>query len=177
MKFFGQHISAEENAYQKFFHQYNHQVSSYISRKIKKREDVKDVAQDVFIHLWEYRGSLYSGSVENIIFKTANQKISEFYRLKEKQHFYEETNIDYADNSYEELKSKKQKEYNLTELEASIALIIPPLRRQIFRMNKLDGMTQEQIALQLSMPRSTVKNHILKAMDFLKNHHKTHKLS
>ncbi|ALR29253.1 hypothetical protein ATE47_01325 [Chryseobacterium sp. IHB B 17019] len=171
MKLPGKFFNAEENAYKKFFHQHNHQVSSYISRKIKKREDVKDVVQDVFIHLWEYRQSLYSGKAESIIYKTVNQKIFEFYKLRARQHFFEDNNIDFADTSYDDLNSKKQKEFNLTELEASIALIIPPLRRQIFRMNKLEGMTQEQIAIQLSIPKSTVKNHILKAMDFLKNRH------
>jgi RNA polymerase sigma factor (sigma-70 family) len=168
----GRFTSAEENAYQKFFHQYIHQVSSYISRKIAKREDVKDVVQDVFIHLWEYRQVLYSGNAENIIFKTAQQKISEFYRLREKQPFYEQTDIDYADSSSDELKSKNQKEDYLNELEASIALIIPPIRMTIFKMNKIEGITQKQIAKQLNIPLRTVEYHIAEAMIFLKKRHK-----
>ncbi|MFP3596908.1 sigma-70 family RNA polymerase sigma factor [Chryseobacterium sp. SIMBA_029] len=172
MKLPGKFNNAEENAYQKFFHQYNHHVSSYISRKIKKREDVKDVVQNVFTHLWEYRQAIYSGNAENIIFKTANQKISEFYKQHERQHFYEESTIDYADNSPLDLSSVKDKELLLTQLEASILLIIPPLRRRIFKMNKLEGITQKQISIQLNIPQRTVEHHISQAMMFLKNYHK-----
>jgi RNA polymerase sigma factor (sigma-70 family) len=167
----GKFTNAEENAYQKFFHLYNHQVSCYVSRKIKKREDMMDVVQNVFIHLWEYRHVLYSANTENIIFKTANQKISEFYKLKEKQKFYAEATIDYPDNSLEELNQKKQKEYYLSKLEASILLIIPPLRMEIFKMNKLEGISQKQIAIQLNIPLRTVEYHISEAMVFLKNLH------
>lgn len=172
MKSHGRFSSSEENAYQKFFHQYNHQVSYYISRKIVKKEDVKDVVQDVFIHLWEYRRVIYAANIENIIYKTANQKISEFYKRKEKQHFYQESDVQFADTSFEDLKLKKQRDHYLTELEASISLIIPPIRMQIFKMNKLQGITQKQIAVELNIPLRTVEHHISEAMIFLRNMHK-----
>lgn len=167
MKFSGKHINAEENAYAAFFQQYNDQVFSIIERKINKNEDIKDTLQEVFIHLWEYRQSL---DTENIIFNTCNQKIAEFYRKKGKQPLSDSIISDRPDTYPQERKSRKEKEQRLTELETVIELIIPPLRKKIFKLNKLEGIPQWQIAQQFNMSKSAVENQISKAMNFLKKH-------
>lgn len=168
MKFSGKHINAEKNAYEAFFHKYNDQVFSIIERKINKHEDIKDTLQDVFIHLWKYRQSLYTENVENIVHNTCNQKIAEFYRKKGKQPFSDNVLADRADTYPQELKSGKEKEQRLTELETIIELILPPLRKKIFKMNKLEGIPQGRIAEQLNMSKSAVENQVSKAMNFLK---------
>jgi RNA polymerase sigma factor (sigma-70 family) len=173
VKLSGRHINSEKGSYENLVHQYNHQAFSFISKKIPNEEDALDVLQNVFMHLWICKNSLDSTNSPNIIFNTCKDKIAEFYRASKKQPFHENVFSDFADTSFDDLKSAEKKERLLTELEQSIVLIIPPLRRKIFKMHKLEGITQEKIALELDIPKSTVKYHILEAMTFLKNHHKT----
>ncbi|ANF52963.1 hypothetical protein A0O34_21625 [Chryseobacterium glaciei] len=173
MKLSGRHINTELGSYENLVRQYNHQVFSFISKKIQNEEDALDVLQNVFMHLWIYKKSLDSTNSANIIFTTCRDKIAEFYRASKKQPLAENIFSDFADTSFDDLKSVEKKDRLLTELEKSIVLIIPPLRRKIFKMHKLEGITQEKIALELDIPKSTVKYHILEAMTFLKNHHKT----
>lgn len=170
---FRSHITPEENTYKKFFHQYNQLVFSHIKKKIKNEDDIMDVLQDVFIHLWEYRQSLYAGNNENIIFNTCNQKIANFYRNEDKSLDNESVIANHADTSGEDLKSAKKKEKRLENIEESIELLIPPIRKKIFKMNKLEGISQEQIAIQLNISKRTVKYHIAEAMTFLRNQNKS----
>ncbi|WP_165835266.1 RNA polymerase sigma factor [Chryseobacterium viscerum] len=171
MTFFKKHI-IEKSSFEGLYYHYNHQIFTCISRSIENRDDVMDVMQEVYIHLWEYREKLLAENAESIIFNTCKQKISKFYRTTNRQPFFEEMASDYADPSPEELKSVNKKEQHLYELEKSVKLIIPPLRRKIFTMNKLEGIIQEEIAVRLNIPKSTVKHHLSEAMLFLKNHHK-----
>ncbi|MOA19732.1 RNA polymerase sigma factor [compost metagenome] len=63
----------------------------------------------------------------------------------------------------------ERKEQNLLEIEKAIEELLPPLRRKIFKMNKLDGITQEKIATTLNISKRSVEQHISKSIIFLKN--------
>jgi len=163
------HINKEETKFQQFFQQYDHQLFSLISLKVHEREDAKDVLQNVFVHLWEYRHLIQQESWKQVVFNTCNQKIAEYYRKEKKasvcNHLDENTQIAATEE-------QNEKEHLLSALESSITLIIPPIRQTIFRMNKLQGLRQEQIAINLKISKRTVENHIAKAMMFLKNLHR-----
>jgi RNA polymerase sigma factor (sigma-70 family) len=162
------HISKEEAVFKEFFHQYKHQLISHISKKIQEREDAKDVLQNTLVHLWDFKHLMNHESWQQIVINTCNQKIAEFYRKEKKallrDHLDENIQISEPDEVFE-------KERLLNSLESSINLIIPPIRQSIFRMNKLQGLRQQEIAIQLKISKRTVENHIAKAMNFLKNLH------
>lgn len=172
VNFFSKHIDIEENRYKELFYAYYYRVYLFAARRVSGKENVSDIAQNVFFHLWKYRKDLILQNPEVIIFNTCNQEISKFYKTAGKQPLFNKTEIDPADTSIEELQSVHKKEHLLSELEKSIELIVPYLRRKIFKMNKLQGITQEQIAISLNIPKRTVKHHISEAMIFLKNQHK-----
>jgi RNA polymerase sigma factor (sigma-70 family) len=173
VKFFSRHINIEEARYKDLFYTYYYRVYLHTARRVSGKENVRDIAQNVFFHLWKYRKDLMLQNPEAIIFNTCNQEISKFYKISEKQPLYNDTGADPTDTSSEELQWVNQKEYLLTELEKSIEHIIPPLRRKIFKMNKLEGITQEKIAVLLNVSKRTVENHISEAMIYLKKYHKT----
>ena len=114
---------------------------------------------------------MYKGSWEQVIFKTCHQEIALYYR-KNKHNQLTEKLDGILDNADADIVFEKQKEELLSLLESSILLIAPPIRQTIFRMNKLQGIRQVQIAMQLKMSKRTVENHIHKAMNFLKSLHK-----
>lgn len=173
MKLSHRHINREKGSYENLVYQYNHQVFSFILKKIQNEEDALDVLQNVFMHLWIYKERLGNTNAADIIFTICKDKIAEYYRASKKQPLGKNVSSDIADTSLDDIRSVEKKDRLLTELEQSIVLIIPPLRRKIFKMHKLEGFTQEKIALELNIPKSTVKYHILEAMTFLKKHHKT----
>ena len=41
---------------------------------------------------------------------------------------------------------------------------LPPLRRNVFKLRRIDGLSREEIAKQLNMSQESVKKHITRAM-------------
>lgn len=139
-----------------------------IARKVKGRENVTDITQNVFSHLWEYRRSLLGVNTENIIFNTCKQEIAKFIKAEQKR--LSDTVpllLEEPDDSYQQLLSKLTKENQLEAITKNIESL-PPLRKKIFTLNKLQGITQEEIAHQLQIPHHKVKHHISQVMIFLK---------
>lgn len=154
--------------YKKIYNTYRERVFDYIKGKVKDRDDILDIMQNVFFHLWKYREVLGGTNTENIIFKTCSQEISNFYLAQSKQPIRNDSPIiEQPDNSVDQLFHKVEQEKQLKALHKSIELL-PTSRKQILTMNKLEGITQEKIAAQLNLSPKAVKKQISKAMIFLK---------
>jgi RNA polymerase sigma-70 factor (ECF subfamily) len=52
--------------------------------------------------------------------------------------------------------------------------LLPPARKNVFKMSRLDGLSYDEIAAQLNISRNGVKDHIVKALNFLRNHLRFH---
>lgn len=47
---------------------------------------------------------------------------------------------------------------------------LPPMRKKVFMMSRLEGKSYDQIAGELQLSRNTVKEHIVKALNALRSH-------
>ncbi|WP_183043922.1 RNA polymerase sigma factor [Sphingobacterium siyangense] len=158
--------------YKSIYNTYRERVFYYINGKVKDRNDIRDIAQNVFFHLWEYRESLGGANTENIIFKTCNQEISKFFKTQRKHIFEKNYNIpETPDDAVDQLDSKLIKEQQLQAMQDSIELL-PTSSKKMFTMNKLEGVTQEKIAVQLNLSKKIVQKQISDALVFLQNFHK-----
>ncbi|MNL09520.1 RNA polymerase sigma factor [compost metagenome] len=162
------HIRIEEQEYYTLLHKFHPLIIALIYKKIKNRDDVLDVYQNVIIHIWQYRSKLDSKNIEGIIVKTCLQEIAHFYR-NTKRTQTDALPLDHSDTTMEDVLIAERKEQNLLEIEKAIEELLPPLRRKIFKMNKLDGITQEKIATTLNISKRSVEQHISKSIIFLKN--------
>lgn len=171
MTFFSKHITDAEDMYKLIYNTYRARVFDYIKGKVKDRNDIRDISQNVFFHLWQYKEALGGTSTENIIFKTCNQEISKFFAAQQKQALGNDYCIlETPDDSDDQLEAKITKEEQLKALQDSMEML-PPTSRQMLTMNKLEGVTQEKIAVQFNLPRKTVQKQISKALIFLKDFH------
>lgn len=171
MNFSSKHITDAEDMYKLIYHTYRERIFDYIKGKVKNRNDIRDISQNVFFHLWEYKEALGDTNTENIIFKTCNQEISKFFAAQQKQTLGNDYGIlEKLDYSLDQLDDKLIKEEQLKAMHDSIEML-PPTSKQMFTMNKLEGVTQEKIAVQLNLSKKTVQKQISKAMIFLKNIH------
>ncbi|QIH34481.1 sigma-70 family RNA polymerase sigma factor [Sphingobacterium sp. DR205] len=166
---YNRHKKNDEQIFHSLVHQYNPLIYSLIFKKIKTRDDIFDVFQNVLMHLWEYEDKLHVDNVKGIIIKTCIQEIANFYRVRTKIDACEIPNIEKIDSGLEDLSLIEEKEKYLIAIEDAIEDLIPPIRQEIFKMNKLDGITQEMIAVNLNIPKRAVENHISKSIIFLKN--------
>lgn len=157
--------------YKEVFEKYSQSIFSYILNKVGKKMDALDIGQNVFIHLWKYRKKLRSGNAESIIFKSCKQEIFKFYKhLKNRGESVslDTLEIQIADYSEQELEEKMEKERMLNEIYEALN-VIPAQRKQIFLLNKIEGKTRKEIAMEMNVSKSAVGNQIDKVMHYLKN--------
>jgi len=128
----------------------------------------EELTQDVFMDIWNAREKL--GIIENFdnyLFIIARNRIFKAIRKK-----LEETvgagKIDIEEDIWipdQQMEFREVYDLVLKGIEE-----MPPVRRQVFSMSRLDGMSYENIAQQLNISRNTVKDHMVKALNFLRTY-------
>ncbi len=133
----------------------------------------QDIVQDVFLKIWTKRKELGGiGSFGNFLFIMTRNRIITVMRKKltlpvtdNLQELVEENSP-----SAEQRLSLKQAE---SILEKGISLM-PPQRQLVFRLSRKDELSYSEIAGQLGISPSTVKGHIVLALNFLRDYFRTH---
>jgi DNA-directed RNA polymerase specialized sigma24 family protein len=64
-------VSFAMEYFEKIYLDYKHKVYFFVKKFISITEDVEDVVQEIFVHLWKHSASLKnSQTLDSIIFKT-----------------------------------------------------------------------------------------------------------
>lgn len=132
----------------------------------------EELTQDVFMDLWNSREKL--PGIENFanylfiitrnrIFKAIRGKLEDTDTLED-IHFAEDLWLPDHQTEYRETHSLLLK--GIADL--------PPVRRRVFTMSRMEGKSYEEICQELNISRNTVKEHIVKALNFLRNYLVTH---
>lgn len=134
------------------------------------RDDVaEDIVSNAFIKLFDSRARIRDlDHVYRFLFTVArNEAISHFRAMRRRRQapLDEEQLVDreYHDSRETELERDRwmMKIQNLVEL-------LPPKRRKIFRLHFFDGLTVREIANQLKLTETTVRNQNNRALKFLR---------
>lgn len=161
-----------EESFTQLFHLYNNKLYSFILGITKSEQQTLDFIQDIFMKLWINRANLVN--VDNLgsyIFRSAqNQAINSFKRAMNETliHSKLQSANAYDDNIEADL------EYKILESKLNVVISkLPPQQRLVYTLSRDQGLKHEEIALQLQISPSTVKNHMVQALktikDFLRN--------
>jgi RNA polymerase sigma-70 factor (ECF subfamily) len=160
-------VSNDNAAFERLFKQYYAQLVVYACKYVSDIDIAREIVQDFFVRLFEKRQALSIDisvksylyrSVYNCCINYINQRNIQDKHLK---------NIDLDRNDEENLEN----EINTLELQQRIHEIINnlPARCQIiFRMNRLEGLRNEEIAEKLQLSKRTVETQISKALKILR---------
>lgn len=128
----------------------------------------EELTQDVFMDVWNTREKL--GSVENFdnyLFIIARNRIFKVIRKK----LAETVNTDKIELEEDMWIPNRQLEFReVYDLVLKGIEQMPSVRKQVFSMSRLEGMSYEDISQQLNISRNTVKEHIVKALNFLRSY-------
>ena len=153
----------KESAFQKLFEMYYPCVLKFIRSIVKKEEVAENLAQDVFVKMWERRDAFSPSkrSIKNFsgyLYTVArNSALNQLRRGIKSVAFYE----GYLDPVTIE------DEYYAKEQELLIKLTVyemPEKRRRVFVMSRYEGVDNETIAATLNISRKTVENHLTAAL-------------
>ena len=143
-------------------------MTLYASSYVNDVDIAKDITQDVFIKLYEKRQILQiHTSLKSYLYTSVRNRCLDHIKL----HKIRELHKTQIYNSISENVEEESTEVMQSELQAKINVAIaslPDRNREIFRLNRIDGLTNQEIADELNLSKRTVETHISNALKKIK---------
>lgn len=154
-----------------FFDRNYPKVKTFAFRLLKSEEDAEDVAQDIFVKLWE-RPELWMerNGMDSYLYTVVRNNLYNFLKHRCVENNYMETASEWMKMSPPE-HPRPDDEMELRELELQIMMSVermPEQRRRVFIMSRKYGMSNKEIAEKLGLSVRTVEQHLYKALQDLK---------
>lgn len=163
--------SNDPQAFTKLLRRYWNTVYSHALAYLKSIPLAEEITQDVFMNIWRARERLTTiESFTDYLFITSRNRIYNETRKKIVEQYGH--NLQELPDHNTAVEATEYKETYQLLLKGIAAL--PEKRQQVFRMSRLEGMSNDQIATALGMHRDTVYQYLTKAVIFLKLYLRDH---
>ncbi|WP_159517986.1 RNA polymerase sigma-70 factor [Sunxiuqinia indica] len=160
----------DARSFSELFKQTHPRLIGYCQLFVKNRKDTEDLVQDCFFQLWQNRAKIdFHKSVESLLFVSLRNKCLNY--LKEHSRYsFDSLREGMLSNELQylyQLDFIEKRELSLEEqLVAALKEAIeelPDRKREILIKNKINGMKQKEIALELGISVKTVEKHLHEA--------------
>jgi len=156
----------DHTSYEALFLHYHPKIHHFLCGFIKNEEEAFDMTQDIFFKIWTNRKQIGDiTSFKAYLFSMAKNMIYNYYEhslVVEKYHEKQKSLL--RDILPEE-------EFFAKELHGLIELMVeqmPEQRRRVYKMSRVEGLSNDEIASQLNINKRTVENHLTNALHYLR---------
>ena len=160
----------DSNAFDTIYMRYAAHVEAFSYCMLKDRSEAEDLTHDLFLKLWENRDTLDGvRSFKNYLFRMTKNALFDLFERKAVRSRYRESSrqMDVGEFFSEDLAEKVDRRDLLLIIDLAVEKM-PAQRRKIFRMNRYDGIPQQEIARKLGISQKSVEYHIRMAVNELK---------
>lgn len=134
-------------------------VCSYINYRINNWETAKDLSQDVFLRLIDYKQMLRPDTVKFFIFTIARNLLTDYlrryYKKQEITSYLYDHAVTYTNETESHVIAKE-----LSLLERHKLETLTAQRKKIYVMSRFDEKSISEISTELSISPRTVENHL-----------------
>lgn len=158
----------EQDAFEEIYRRYWQKLLRSAQFKIRSKETIEEILQDLFISLWEKREKVLIENLEAYL----NTSLRYLIINQIKKQILQEKFIEYSLKK-NELTDDVDESVAFNELSVAIEKAIeqlPEKTQQIFRLNRLEYKSVKEIAVLLETPERTVEYHITQALKALRIH-------
>ncbi|GHE75560.1 MULTISPECIES: RNA polymerase sigma-70 factor [Roseivirga] len=153
--------------FKSLFDQYYTPIKNFLYYKSGNIEQSEDIAQDVFMKLWDKREEVQPETVKSYLYTIANNMLLNKIRHdKVVMNFAERHKTQQEEHSPEF--ALEEKEFK-AELEEVIGAM-PEKQREVFLMNRIDELTYKEIADRLALSVKAVEKRMHGALAHLREH-------
>lgn len=160
--------NADESAFKSVIESYGSTIYGHALMYLKDAGLAQEVTQDILFNIWKHRSEL--PNIENFpgyVFIMTRNRIKSL--LKRKVASFAEVPEDCMFSAFGGPEERLEYKQLLDIINMGIEQL-PPRRKEIFKMSRFGGLGYDQIANQLNIRKSTVKDHILEALVYLRSY-------
>ena len=154
------------SGFKHFFDRYYGRLCAYAQRIIPDKFAAEDVTQELFVKFWDQRHQIeIQGNVLGYLFRSLKNACLNYLR-------HEKSRKKTLENY---LSSKNETGQDFLEEMEFISLVeecieeLPERSRQVFKMSRIDGYKQKEIAEKLHISVKTIKNQIWKSLQYIRS--------
>jgi RNA polymerase sigma-70 factor (ECF subfamily) len=161
-------VSLDKSSFEKLFKTLFPSLSHFARKYVPDNDTAKEITHDVFLNLWEKRENIDSStSLKSYLFTSVYNRCMNYIRdhrkfNRDEQIFnileQEEQSVPYDHLEEQELESKIIDSLNS----------LPPRCREIFMLNRFEGINYAEIAEKLDISVKTVETQMSKALRILR---------
>jgi len=158
---------SDNAAFKEIYDRYNSLLYLYAYRKLKQKEDARDVVQEVFAALWTNRDHFaIQTTLQGYLYKAVLHKVLNIFRHKGFCDAYADQIQHLATNSA--TTDYRIREKDIAALIAKEIAAMPPRMREVFELRQQEYLSYKGIAERLTISEHTVSTHIKKALHVLR---------
>lgn len=167
---FNRIAEGDEMAFRTIYDAYFDRLSAYVFKISKSESVTEEAVQDIFMKLWVNRSALAKvDNPQGYIFSIARNKAIDYLRKLTR-----ETNlVTLFTESMQEHHNETDDKFSLQELQLLISKAVSqlsPQKQRIFHLSKYEDFSHDEIAQELNLSKSTIKNHLSETLHYLKRH-------
>ena len=157
--------TGDQRAFTSVVEQYSARIYAHVLTYIKNAARAEEITQDIFVKVWELRAELpaIANFAGYLYIMTRNRAISAFRER-----------IFNPEPEKDELETDGLNPAGMLEFRQFSDTImrgidrLPPRRKQVFTLSRFEGLAYEEIARRLDISKSSVNQHIVEALLFLR---------
>jgi RNA polymerase sigma-70 factor (family 1) len=158
----------DENAFFEIYHLYKDRIGYRLLRLLRSDELAEEVLQDVFMKVWAGRENIDPElSFKSYIYRIAQNLVIDLMRRATKERAIYDHIMASSSELYSHIEENIYRKEN-EQLLHSVIDMLPPQRKKVFLLFKIEGKSYKEISEELGISHSTIKEHIQKATVFVK---------
>lgn len=151
-----------ETAFEELYRLYRNRLLGYLIKLVKSEDVAVELLQDAFVKIWNNRHNIDpEQSFRSYLFRIAENVVYDFFRKAVRDKKLTQALINSA-CQYSHVEESFSDKENQQLLQDAINLL-PPKRRRVFEMIKIEERSYEEVSLLLDVSTSTINDHIVKA--------------
>ena len=159
--------SNDRKAFRRLYERYQEYMYRLALRKVQSEEVAEEIVQDVFVSLWEKRDGLVVTDIRSYLFRSVKNGVLDYVRAQiVRQNYAREFafQVEPNYNNTDEFLAL----YDLTAAIHSGMDSLSEKTREIFKLNRLDSLSADEISKTLDLPKRTVEYHITLALRMMR---------
>ena len=164
-----------EVTFEKVFKEYFNPLVNFVNSHINHWEDSREIVQNTFMKIWEVRDRLdIDTSLKSYLYQATRNGMIDFIRSSKRN----QTMVDRLKRTVSEIdEDSKTMDSLLIRQEIQRAMeTLKPKNKEIFRLNKIEGLTHKEIAAHLNISVRSVEDNVKRATDLMRKVLQSNKL-